>query len=91
MIFEWDEQKRCENLRKHGLDFRDCGAVFRWHTVTVADERFAYGEERWRTFGLLRDRVVVVIYVQRGGAFRIISMRKARLYEQTFFFESFAD
>jgi uncharacterized DUF497 family protein len=23
MRFEWDEAKRRENLRKHGLDFRD--------------------------------------------------------------------
>ena len=91
MIFEWDEQKRCENIRKHKLDFRDCARVFRWHTVIVPDERMDYGELRWRLFGMLMDRVVVVIYVVRGNAFRVISMRKAKLHEQTFYFESFED
>jgi uncharacterized DUF497 family protein len=91
VIFEWDEQKRCENLRKHRLDFRDCAAAFRWRTLTVMDHRFDYGEDRWRSYGLLRERVVVMVYVVRGNAVRVISMRKADRDEQTFFFESFAD
>jgi uncharacterized DUF497 family protein len=91
VIFEWDEQKRGENLRKHGLDFRDCAAVFRWRTLTLLDGRFDYGEDRWRAFGLLRERVVIVVYVVRGNALRVISMRKADQDEQTFYFESFED
>jgi uncharacterized DUF497 family protein len=91
VIFEWDEQKRCENIRKHRLDFRDCAAVFRWRTLTFVDQRFDYGEERWRTVGLLRERVVAMVYVVRGNAFRVISMRKADNDEQTCYFESFED
>lgn len=91
MIFEWDEHKCCENIRKHGFDFRDCAAIFRWHTATLVDQRFDYGEERWRTVGLLRERVVVVVYVVRGNVLRVISMRKASKHEQTSFFESFED
>lgn len=29
MDFEWDEKKRKENLRKHGLDFRDAPILFK--------------------------------------------------------------
>ncbi|HEB64967.1 MAG TPA: hypothetical protein ENJ02_05445 [Chloroflexi bacterium] len=28
MRFEWDEQKRKANIRKHGFDFRDAWKVF---------------------------------------------------------------
>ena len=91
MIFEWDERKRRENLRKHGLDFRDCAAVFRWRTLTMLDHRFDYGEDRWRTLGMLRERVVVMVYVVRGNALRVISFRKADQHEQTGHFETFED
>jgi uncharacterized DUF497 family protein len=88
VIFEWDEQKRCDNIRKHRLDFRQCAAVFRWHTVTLVDQRFDYGEERWRTLGLLGEQVVVVVHVVRGNVLRVISMRRANRNEQAYFFES---
>jgi uncharacterized DUF497 family protein len=91
VIFEWDEHKRCENLRKHGLDFRDCAGIFRWRTLTFVDHRFDYGEERWRTIGMLRERVVLLVYVVRGNVFRVISLRKADKDEQTSYFESFED
>jgi uncharacterized protein len=33
--FEWDEDKRLENLRKHGIDFVDVPSVFDGDTVMV--------------------------------------------------------
>ena len=53
MRYEWDERKRKVNLRKHGFDFLDAPPVFRGATLTVADDRQDYGEERFITFGLL--------------------------------------
>lgn len=60
MRYEWDERKRKVNLRKHGFDFLDAPRVFRGATLTVADDRQDYGEERFITFGLLRDTVVAI-------------------------------
>ena len=47
MEFEWDESKRISNLRKHGIDFLDVAAVFGRSIVTISDDRFDYGEERF--------------------------------------------
>ena len=49
MEFDWDESKRISNLRKHGIDFLDVPVVFSGSIVTVEDDRFDYGEERFVT------------------------------------------
>jgi uncharacterized DUF497 family protein len=85
---EWDEAKRLTNLAKHGLDFVDAEKVFEGETVEVEDTREDYGEDRFLTFGLLGDEVVVIANVLRGDAIRIISMRKGLKHEQEFYFES---
>lgn len=43
MEFEWDEEKRLANLRKHGIDFVDVPAVFEEDIVIVEDARYSYG------------------------------------------------
>lgn len=53
MRFEWDENKRLINGRKHGIDFADVPSIFELDTVTVIDDRFEYGETRYQTLGLL--------------------------------------
>jgi uncharacterized DUF497 family protein len=88
VIFEWDESKRCENLRKHGLDFRDCAEVFRGHALASLDERFDYGEHRFRLMGRARECVVIVVYLDFDEVIRIVSMRKANRYEQAVYFKS---
>ncbi len=37
--FEWDEDKRLANLRKHGIDFVDIPPVFDGDTVIIEDAR----------------------------------------------------
>jgi uncharacterized protein len=51
--FEWNEAKRKENLRKHGIDFADLPALFDGVTVTILDDRCDYGENRFLTVGML--------------------------------------
>ncbi|KKL26797.1 hypothetical protein LCGC14_2391680, partial [marine sediment metagenome] len=53
--FEWDEDKNCENIRKHGIDFADVPEVFDFYRATRRDDRRDYGETRWLTVGMLRD------------------------------------
>jgi uncharacterized DUF497 family protein len=86
MRYEWDERKRKVNLRKHGFDFLDAPRVFRGATLTVADDRHEYGEERFITFGLLRDTVVAIAHTEHPKTIRIISMRKATRHEEKSYF-----
>jgi uncharacterized protein len=91
MEFEWNEAKRLANLDKHGIDFIDVPEVFDGDIVTVEDDRYSYGEQRFVTFGLLQGRVVAVVHTDRGESIRIISARKATKYEQRTYFEKLSD
>lgn len=87
MRFEWDERKRKSNLRKHGIDFVGCEAIFAGTVKTMIDDRADYGEERFVTFGLLDDRVVAVVHTEAADTIRVISIRKATRHEQALFFQ----
>ena len=82
MNYEWDEAKNRKNLAKHGLSFEDAERVFAGPCVTFEDDRFAYGEERLITLGLLAGRLVVIAHAPRDDGTRIISMRKGNRREQ---------
>ena len=51
----------------------------------LEDDRFDYGEKRYITIGLLRGRMVVLVWTPRGEARHIISIRKANEREQARF------
>jgi len=76
MRLEWDEAKRQATLEHRGLDFADCVEVFADVTFEFPDTRKDYGEARTVCIGFLKNRMVAVVYTQRGGTRRIISMRK---------------
>ncbi len=84
MKFEWDEDKRQRNLRRHGIDFEDVPQIFDGHTVTTEDSRIDYGEVRYLTLGMLRNYVILlVVHTERDSdVTRIISARKATKHEQ---------
>jgi uncharacterized DUF497 family protein len=91
MEFEWDEAKRKSNLRNHGIDFVGIEQAFESKTVTMLDDRFDYGEERFVTFGLLDGRVVAIAHTETDEVIRIISVRKATKYEENSYFKEIAD
>ncbi len=82
MQFEWDEQKRKTNIRKHGFDFRDARKVFSSHILAASDDRYDYGEDSQIGIGMLEGRIVVVIFTERDDTVRIISMMKALTHER---------
>jgi uncharacterized DUF497 family protein len=82
MKITFDTEKRRQTLEHRGLDMADAEIVFADVTITVADDRKDYGEERFITIGFLLDRMVVLVWTERGNARRIISMRKANDREQ---------
>jgi len=88
--FEWDDEKRLINAQKHKIDFVDAVAIFEGDIVTIEDDRFAYGEQRFISLGLLKGRVIVVTHTERGNITRIIPARRATKYEQTRYFDEIA-
>ncbi len=76
MEISFDPAKRARTLAERGLDFADAAEVFAGTTAEAEDTREDYGETRIICFGLLRGRLVQVVYTLRG-ADRHISMRKA--------------
>ena len=76
MDISFDPAKRARTLAERGLDFADAGRVFAGLTMTRPDDRFDYPEPRFQTFGLLDDRLVMVVWADVEGRRRIVSMRK---------------
>lgn len=76
MEISYDPAKREATLRERGLDFVEAATLFEGPNVTVADDRHEYGEPRFITYGLLRDRMVMAAWTPTENGARIISMRK---------------
>jgi uncharacterized DUF497 family protein len=82
--FEWDPQKAALNLVKHRVSFEEASGVFGDPLGRIApDPRHSSGEERFVLLGLSQGRhLLVVMYVERGQAIRIISARQATSSER---------
>lgn len=82
MEISYDPEKRQRTLDARGIDFEDAPAVFAGFTLTRPDRRRDYGEVREVTVGRLGTLVVVIVWTERSGRRRIISMRKASVDER---------
>ena len=78
MEIEWDPPKATANLRKHGVDFADAGAVlYDEQAITITDES-SEDEDWFVTLGMdALGRILVVVYSWREDRPRLISARKA--------------
>ena len=85
MQIEYDQFKHEQTLSQRGLDFSDAEEVFSGKHYTAEDVRHEYGEPRFITAGLLKGRMVLVVWTPRGEVRRIISMRKANERETTLY------
>ena len=84
--FEWDDDKAEINWRKHKVSFDAARAAFDdLHRMEEPDD--ASDEERWQLTGDAGDKLLVVVYTERNGRFRIISARKADKNERSKYFE----
>ena len=76
--FEWSDEKARRNLAKHKIDFRAARYVFEdAGALDEIDDRFDYGEERYRIVGMVNGRLMMVSYTLREHRIRIISARPA--------------
>ena len=82
MNFEWDMAKSDLCQISRNFDFTYVISVFIDPNLSIErDQRWDYGEERFRALGLLDKKVFVVIYTKRPAAIRIISARRANRRE----------
>ena len=89
--FVWDEEKAKINKRKHNVMFSVAAKVFLDdYKIDEFDELHSDFEERFKVVGLV-EKVLVVIYTERGERYRIISARRATKEEEDEYYEQFRD
>jgi len=90
--FEWDSNKARSNIEKHGVTFEEATEVFFdpfYQTGDANPINSSSSEQRAFIIGYsLEQRLLLVVYVERGLRTRIISARPAtrterKLYEQS--------
>ena len=80
--FEWDTKKAQSNLEKHGVTFTEAAEAFFDPFYVEGD---ASSNNEWRSFIIgysNSQRLLLVVYVERGARNRIISARKATRTER---------
>ena len=88
-MITWNEAKRRENIKKHGLDLADLETVFDQPMISVEDDRQSYGELRVQSLGMWQWRVVFLVWTPRGDeTAHIISCRYADRKETDAYFEA---
>jgi uncharacterized DUF497 family protein len=75
--FTWDPKKAGENLRAHGVDFREAATLFDDPlSTTFPDPDHSVGERRFLIVGLSAlGRILVVSYTETSDTVRIISRK----------------
>jgi uncharacterized DUF497 family protein len=85
MEFEFDPEKNIQNHAKHGIAFEQI-AYFDWRNcLTMQDLRWAYGETRFVSYGMVQERLHIVVWTVRNETTRLISFRKANKRERIFY------
>jgi uncharacterized protein len=82
--FEWDERKAEFNATKHGITFEEASTVFADSlSLTIEDPLHSQDENRFVIIGRSeKQRIVVVVYTERGDSIRLISARQATARER---------
>ena len=80
----WDDPKRQQDIKDHGVDFADLEDFFSGDLLTREDTRVAYQEQRLQSVGVLNGVALFVVWTPRGdvgGIPHLISARKAENHE----------
>ncbi len=88
--FEWDENKNCSNIKKHGISFEEAKTVFYDNNARlISDPDHSDQEDRFIILGMsmnLKILLVIHTYKERDELIRIISARKATKNESKIYF-----
>jgi uncharacterized DUF497 family protein len=81
--FDWDLQKAIINREKHRIGFRDATLVFLdERRVDEDSSRPEHGEARRKSTGMVRGRLMSLVYTFRGDQRRIFSASWVRRDER---------
>ncbi|CDH47481.1 BrnT family toxin [Candidatus Contendibacter odensensis] len=84
MRFEWDEDKANRNQSKHHVSFEVAARVFLDpNRIETYDDRESYGEDRWKTVGLIEHQLLAVVYTLRRHHEETIRIISARCADET--------
>ena len=79
MQIEFDADKEAANVAKHDVSLSR--AVELNILSVLKDDRFDYGEVRFRAWGLIDGEPHCLVFTTRGAALRAISLRRAHKKE----------
>jgi len=81
MELEFDPDKDVANIAKHGISL-EAAQRFDWDSAFIwPDDRFEYDEWRMTGWGFIGAEVFRIVFVEREGSYRIISLRPAEKQE----------
>ena len=84
-----DPKKRKSNLRKHKVDLTDGYEAFDGPMLTREDASEDYGEQRFISLGLVKGKVVVLVWVDGDDEPRLISCRQAEPHENEAYYRAY--
>ena len=84
MFFEWDPEKGKRNIAKHKVSFEEAATVFGDRlSITISDPLHSIKEHHFVTIGRsAQNKILVVVYAERGDNIRLISARRATRVER---------
>ena len=89
--FVWDSEKAEKNYKKHNVLFKVAARVFLDdYRIDDYDELHSDDEERNKIIGRV-EKILTVIYTERGDRNRLISARHATKEEEEEYYEQFRD
>jgi uncharacterized protein len=80
-LFEFDQAKSAANKKKHGIDFVEAQQLWEDDNLVLVQVQFTT-EERWLAVAEFENRIWTAVITYRDNAVRIISVGRARDYEE---------
>lgn len=84
--YDWDEEKRLANLRKHKLDFNDSWRIYEHPAKITLEDEYSHEERLW-DLAEVKGRILLLVYTLRGDEVRCISFRVATRREEVIYYE----
>jgi uncharacterized DUF497 family protein len=85
MGITYDEAKNASNIAKHGISLAQANSI-EWDSLwSKPDIRRDYAEERFIGYAYIGLRLFCVVFTDRDGLRRIISLRKANPREVNYY------
>ena len=81
MEINYDTAKNARNILLRGLSFDRAAEFDLERALVLIDDRRDYGEVRYRAFGVLDERLHVLVFTETARGIRVISLRRANKRE----------